>query len=92
MAFQVPSARPSSLQYFELKTAMLEFDQARAALIRRLEAEHQAALQAAVTDGVKQLLQKRDAAVTAAGLDPSKDYVLVEATKTVIEAPRSQTG
>jgi hypothetical protein len=73
--------------YWRIKAAELEFQIARQNLQTRLQEQLQEEFKQRFEAQVKPLMEKRAAVVREAGLDPLKNWSLVDATQTITEMP-----
>lgn len=73
--------------YWRIKAAELEFQVERQALHARLQQQMQEEFTKRFEAQMKPLLEKRAAVCREAGLDPAKNWSLIDATQTITELP-----
>lgn len=72
-------------KYWQVKAAELEFQLARQQLQARLNEQLQEEFRRRFDQQSEPLARRRQAVLTDAGLDPSKNWVLTDATQTITE-------
>jgi hypothetical protein len=74
-------------EYWRIKAAELEFQLAQQTLRAQLQQKMQEEFAARFEAQMKPLLEKRAAVIREAGLDPAKNWALIDATQTISEMP-----